>query len=260
VLAGGISAAAALICAGEEQLKLGESEPVTSSGRVRRLRDAVTHYERAEALAPTTDVRIAALEALARLFDVPLLNEPASLETTLRALTTLEPENLGRLYRLAQVQESQGSFEAAEDILRSARQKQPLEIDPLKKLAEFYLRRATELAEIANRQAAINPSGQPGQPDSNGVFRVGESIKPPQRKGVPRMPEAASAAGVQGVVIVEVVIDESGAVTQPRILRSIPLLDDAALDAVREWRFDPTIVDGRAVPVRMTLSVNFTLR
>ena len=74
------------------------------------------------------------------------------------------------------------------------------------------------------------------------------------------MPEAASAAGVQGAVIVEVVIDESGAVTQPRILRSIPLLDDAALEAVREWRFEPTVVDGRAVPVRMTLTGQFSYR
>lgn len=258
-LARGTNASAASICAGEQQVKLGESEPATSPERVRHFREAVTHYERAEALAPTTDVRITALEALVRLFDVPLLNEAANLETTLRALTALEPEKLERLYQLAKVQEDQGSFEAAEETLRAARQKQPSEIEPLKKLAQFYLRRATELAEVANRQAATSPSGQPGQPDNNGVFRVGESIKPPTRKGVPRMPEAASAAGVQGVVIVEVVVDENGAVTQPRILRSIPLLDDAALEAVREWRFEPTIVDGRAVPVRMTLTVQFSL-
>lgn len=44
-----------------------------------------------------------------------------------------------------------------------------------------------------------------------------------------------------------------------RIVRSIPLLDEAALQAVREWRYDPTIINGKPVPVRMTVNVNFTL-
>lgn len=44
-----------------------------------------------------------------------------------------------------------------------------------------------------------------------------------------------------------------------RIVRSIPLLDEAALEAVRKWEFEPTPVDGQAVPVRMNVTVNFTL-
>jgi protein TonB len=45
-----------------------------------------------------------------------------------------------------------------------------------------------------------------------------------------------------------------------RLLRSIPLLDAAALDAVRQWEFTPTLLNGNPVPVVMTVTVNFTLR
>jgi protein TonB len=61
------------------------------------------------------------------------------------------------------------------------------------------------------------------------------------------------------VVVIEVVVNEFGNVTQPRILRSIPLLDEAALEAVRQWQFAPSILNGRPVPVVMTTTVNFVL-
>jgi protein TonB len=66
------------------------------------------------------------------------------------------------------------------------------------------------------------------------------------------------AAGIDGVVVAEILVNEAGIVSGARVLKSIPPLDDAALQAVREWRYDPTIVDGKAVPVRMTVTVNFT--
>jgi periplasmic protein TonB len=47
-------------------------------------------------------------------------------------------------------------------------------------------------------------------------------------------------------------------VEDARVLRSIPLLDQAALDAVKEWKFTPTLLNGVAVPVIMTMTVNFT--
>jgi protein TonB len=75
----------------------------------------------------------------------------------------------------------------------------------------------------------------------------------------PKYPPEALAAGVQGVVILEVTINESGSVTDQKVLRSIPLLDAAALEAVRQWQFAPSLVNGQAVPVVMTTTVNFTL-
>jgi protein TonB len=72
------------------------------------------------------------------------------------------------------------------------------------------------------------------------------------------MPPEASAAGITGIVIVEITIDETGKVSDARIVRSIPMLDAAALETVREWQFEPTIVDGKPVPVKTTVTVNFT--
>ena len=75
----------------------------------------------------------------------------------------------------------------------------------------------------------------------------------------PVYPPAAEAARVQGVVILEALIGTDGRVTEARILRSIPLLDQAALDAVRQWQYTPTLLNGVAVPVIMTVTVQFTL-
>ena len=91
--------------------------------------------------------------------------------------------------------------------------------------------------------------------------RVGGTIKPPaQTKQVnPPYPPEAQAKNVQGVVIMEATIGADGKVTDVRVLRSIPLLDQAALDAVRQWEYAPTVVNGITVPVVMTVTVNFTL-
>ena len=75
----------------------------------------------------------------------------------------------------------------------------------------------------------------------------------------PRYPAIAQASRVEGVVILEAVIAEDGSVQDVRVLRSKPLLDDAAMEAVRQWRFTPTLLGGQPVPVVMTITVSFTL-
>ena len=91
--------------------------------------------------------------------------------------------------------------------------------------------------------------------------RVGGSIKAPaQTKRVnPPYPPEAQAAGVQGVVIMEATIGVDGKVTDVRVLRPMPLLDQAAVEAVRQWEYEPTMVNGVAVPVVMTVTLNFAL-
>jgi protein TonB len=76
----------------------------------------------------------------------------------------------------------------------------------------------------------------------------------------PVYPSIARSARVQGVVIIEATIGINGAVLDAKILRSIPLLDAAAIDAVRQWRFTPTLLNGQPVPVIMTVTVNFVLQ
>ena len=99
-------------------------------------------------------------------------------------------------------------------------------------------------------------------PDGQAAVRVGGNIKVPTKiKDVrPIYPEEAMAAKVAGVVIIEAVVDTSGHVSNTRVLRSIPLLDQAALDAVKQWEFTVTNVNEVPVPVVMTVTVNFTLQ
>jgi protein TonB len=91
--------------------------------------------------------------------------------------------------------------------------------------------------------------------------RVGGAIKPPAqiKRVTPPYPPEAQAAGVQGMVIMEATIGADGKVTDVRVLRSIPLLDQAATDAVRQWEYTPTVLNGTPVPVIMTVTLNFTL-
>ncbi|HSL21465.1 MAG TPA: energy transducer TonB [Vicinamibacterales bacterium] len=95
--------------------------------------------------------------------------------------------------------------------------------------------------------------------DPRGAIRVGGGVRPPAKivDARPVVPEQVLRAGIKGVVILEVTIDTEGAVKDARVLRSIPLLDQAALDAVRQWRFTPTTLDGQPVPVIMTVTVPF---
>lgn len=76
----------------------------------------------------------------------------------------------------------------------------------------------------------------------------------------PRYPPAAREARVEGTVIVEATIGVDGTVAPFRVIRSIPLLDQAALDAVRQWRFAPVLFDGTPVSLVVTLTVPFMIR
>ena len=92
--------------------------------------------------------------------------------------------------------------------------------------------------------------------------RVGGNIPPPTktRDVRPVYPADAQGSGVQGVVILEAVIGPDGKVNEARVIRSIPLLDKAAVDAVKQWEYTPTLLNGTPVPVIMTVTVNFTIQ
>jgi protein TonB len=86
-------------------------------------------------------------------------------------------------------------------------------------------------------------------------------IRPPiKTKDIPpKYPSIALAARAEGVVILEATIGVTGRVEDVKILRSIPLLDAAALEAVHQWEYQPTTLNGVPVPVLITVTVNFTL-
>jgi protein TonB len=94
------------------------------------------------------------------------------------------------------------------------------------------------------------------------VYRVGGTIPEPRKlKYVsPVYPEIAKQARVSGVVILEATISPRGDVSSVTVLRGIPLLDQSAIDAVKEWKYTPTLLNGVPVPVIMTVTVNYKLQ
>jgi protein TonB len=91
--------------------------------------------------------------------------------------------------------------------------------------------------------------------------RVGGAIKEPVKiKHVaPVYPRDAIAARVQGIVIIEALIGTDGTVIGAKVLRGVPMLDEAALEAVQQWRYTPTLLNGGPIELRMTVTVNFQL-
>ena len=92
--------------------------------------------------------------------------------------------------------------------------------------------------------------------------RVGGTIRSPVkiRDAQPVYPSMAIAARIEGIVIIDATIGADGRVLDVRLLRPLPFLDQAALDAVRQWQFTPTLLNGVPVPVLMTVTVRFTLK
>ena len=102
----------------------------------------------------------------------------------------------------------------------------------------------------------------PPPPEPTAPMRLHSGMKAPVKTtdAAPVYPMIARQAHLQGVVILEAVLDAQGRVESVRVLRSIPQLDRAAVDAVQQWRFTPALLNGQAVPVVMTVTVNFTLQ
>jgi protein TonB len=98
-------------------------------------------------------------------------------------------------------------------------------------------------------------------PPPRAPIRVGGNIQRPARIRYvdPVYPAIARTARVTGVVIVEATIAADGTVRGARVVRSVPMLDQAALEAVTTWRYSPTLLNGEPVEVIMTVTVSFTL-
>jgi protein TonB len=90
---------------------------------------------------------------------------------------------------------------------------------------------------------------------------TGEIKQPKRIKYVPPdYPEIARQARVAGIVILEAITDQYGRVTSCKVLRSIPLLDQAAIDAVMQWVYEPMVINGRPRGVIITVTVTFELK
>ena len=76
----------------------------------------------------------------------------------------------------------------------------------------------------------------------------------------PAYPPLAKQARIQGVVILEAIIGKDGAVTEVKVISGHPLLQQAAIDAVSQWKYKPTLLNGEPVEVVTTVTVNFAFQ
>lgn len=117
--------------------------------------------------------------------------------------------------------------------------------------------RSTQIAAAVPLPPPVLPTGpRPAEP-----VRVGVISRSPRlvTRVEPVHPAQALAARVEGTVIVEMRIDPTGKVAEATVLRSEPLLDQAALDAVKQWVYAPTCFYGAAIPVIVAVPVTFEL-
>ena len=110
-------------------------------------------------------------------------------------------------------------------------------------------------APVAVTQPPAPPGGNVGAP-----IRVGGSIREPRKTFdvKPIYPAEANAAGLEGDIHIEAVITKEGTVAGARVVQGVPMLNTAALEAVRQWRFTPTTLNGVPTEVSMTVKVSFS--
>ena len=91
--------------------------------------------------------------------------------------------------------------------------------------------------------------------------RVGGEISAPRLiyRVEPEYPSIAVNAQIEGVVILEATVDHTGAVRDARVLRSRGVLDEPAVNAVEQWRYEPLLLNGRPSPFVLTVTVSFSL-
>jgi periplasmic protein TonB len=108
----------------------------------------------------------------------------------------------------------------------------------------------------------INEAPPPPPPAPAKPKRVGGELRAPAlvHRVEPDYPGVAVAGKVSGTVILEATVNESGAVTDVTILRSIKVLDQAAIKAVKQWRYEPLVLNGQPVPFILVVTVTFSLR
>lgn len=121
---------------------------------------------------------------------------------------------------------------------------------------------AVPAAEALQPPATPIPSQLPTEIDGNPIVMIDESIQPPVPvfQDPPVYPEEARKARVVGIVILRTIIDTAGVVRDVEVARGLPMgITEAAVDAVKQWRYDPATLDGRPVPVYLTVTVRFSL-
>jgi protein TonB len=106
------------------------------------------------------------------------------------------------------------------------------------------------------------PAPPPLEVTRQAPVRIGGQITAPAlvRRVEPDYPAIAVHAKLSGTVILEATVDTEGYVEDVRVLRSIGLLNAAAIDAVKQWRYSPLVLNGIPTPFILTVTLTFSLK
>ena len=247
-----------VLAAETEAQRRRENELRSREQVLRSLQEQLREVERAHRLALDLGAnhpdRLAAQAQLARINDELALAQQSLQRSTSVADAAARLTQAEAALRAARAaQEAAAARDAeAERAVRNAR---------VRALAERGLLAQSEaqriLSQPPNERPLVSPSGR-------APIRVSDppGVKPPSvtKRVNPEHPLVAMQARVSGTVVLEVLVDEQGRVADARVLKSIPLLDRAALDAAKQWEFTPTVVNGEPVPIIVTLEMNFAMK
>ena len=111
---------------------------------------------------------------------------------------------------------------------------------------------ATTPASSSTASARADAAGSCRRTDT-GVPKLVKRVEP-------IYPDFAIAADVTGMVILEAIVDGSGSVQSVRVLRSVKVLDTAAVDAVKQWRYEPLVLNGVTTPFILTVTLTFAIK
>ncbi len=111
-------------------------------------------------------------------------------------------------------------------------------------------------SDIGTGPAVVKPSTPPKLSISSGVM-AGNLLD--KYKTVPQYPAIARAARIQGTVVLQATIARDGTIQNLRVINGPPMLQQAAIDAVRSWRYKPYLLNGEPVEVETTINVVFNL-
>lgn len=120
-----------------------------------------------------------------------------------------------------------------------------------------------QLPDVIPDDAIFGVPDAPPAPVDEGPIRVGGQIKEPRktREIKPVYPEIARKARIEGVVILEITVSKEGNVRDVKVLRGLAMgLTEAAVEAVKQWQYEPSTLNGRPVEVLVTVTVRFNLQ
>lgn len=117
------------------------------------------------------------------------------------------------------------------------------------------------LGGVLGGTGTVQPPPPPKATAEHGPYRVGGQVRPPKiiNEVQPAYPPLARDARVQGDVMIDSVIDKLGDVTKMKLVSGNPLLITAALNAVKQWKYQPTTLNGTPISVEMEVTVHFDL-